>query len=83
MIDLSSYGVPHLPSTYLLLESSLYLHPPLSEEARHTHIYTMGVSKEILKEGNGQDYPKQGDQVTIEYTGNLYDPEASDNRGTQ
>ena len=43
----------------------------------------MGVSKAILKEGNGKDYPKKGDHVTIEYTGNLYDPEASGNRGKQ
>ena len=34
----------------------------------------MGVTKEVLKEGNGQDMPKKGDTVFIEYTGNLYDP---------
>ena len=33
----------------------------------------MGVSKHTLKAGNGKDYPKKGDSVTIEYTGNLYD----------
>lgn len=32
----------------------------------------MGVQKEVIKEGNGKDYPRPGDQVTIEYTGNLY-----------
>ena len=32
----------------------------------------MGVDKEVIKEGNGKDYPRPGDQVTIEYTGNLY-----------
>ena len=46
----------------------------------------MGVEKEVLKSGNGEDYPKKGDQVTIEYTGNLFDEEAgADNhyRGDQ
>lgn len=32
-----------------------------------------------MKPGNGQDYPKQGDEVTIEYTGNLYDESKADN----
>lgn len=36
----------------------------------------MGVKKEVLKDGNGKDYPSKGDKVTIEYTGNLYDQEA-------
>ncbi|MCJ1403973.1 FK506-binding protein 2B, partial [Xylographa trunciseda] len=46
----------------------------------------MGVTKRVLKEGNGVDKPKQGDEVTIEYTGNLYDQskgESNDYRGTQ
>lgn len=45
----------------------------------------MGVTKKVLKEGNGTDKPKAGDQVTIEYTGNLYDETKADNdyRGTQ
>ncbi|KAL9021164.1 MAG: hypothetical protein Q9185_001565 [Variospora sp. 1 TL-2023] len=45
----------------------------------------MGVTKKVLKEGNGTDKPKAGDQVTIEYTGNLYDEAKADNdyRGTQ
>lgn len=33
----------------------------------------MGVTREVLKEGNGKDKPKKGDTVTIEYTGNLED----------
>ncbi|KAK4963737.1 Fork head 1 [Elasticomyces elasticus] len=33
----------------------------------------MGVTKQLIKEGNGTDKPKKGDQVTMEYTGNLYD----------
>jgi len=33
----------------------------------------MGVTKKVLTKGNGSDKPKKGDEVTIEYTGNLYD----------
>ncbi|KAI4116489.1 MAG: hypothetical protein LQ345_003105 [Seirophora villosa] len=45
----------------------------------------MGVTKKVLKEGNGTDKPKKGDEVTIEYTGNLYDEANADNdyRGKQ
>ena len=45
----------------------------------------MGVTRKLLKEGNGVDRPKKGDEVTIEYTGNLYDSSKADNdyRGTQ
>lgn len=45
----------------------------------------MGVTKKLLKEGNGTDKPQNGDDVTIEYTGNLYDEEHADNdyRGAQ
>jgi FK506-binding protein 1 len=45
----------------------------------------MGVTRKILKPGNGADKPKKGDEVTIEYTGNLYDEKFADNdyRGKQ
>ena len=45
----------------------------------------MGVSKDVLQNGNGKDYPSKGDEVTIEYTGNLYDESKADNhyRGQQ
>jgi len=33
----------------------------------------MGVTRKIVTKGNGTDKPKAGDEVTIEYTGNLYD----------
>ncbi|KAI4138865.1 MAG: hypothetical protein L6R39_006568, partial [Caloplaca ligustica] len=39
----------------------------------------MGVTRKVIKEGNGVDKPKKGDQVTIEYTGNLYDESKADN----
>lgn len=40
----------------------------------------MGVTKTILKEGNGA-IPKVGDRVTIEYTGYLKDTSKPDNKG--
>lgn len=45
----------------------------------------MGVSRKVIEPGNGVDHPKKGDEVTIEYTGCLYDPKEKDNehRGTQ
>ena len=36
----------------------------------------MGVTRKVLSNGNGKDYPEKGDVVTIEYTGNLYDAKA-------
>ena len=39
----------------------------------------MGVTRKVLKQGNGTDKPKKGDEVTIEYTGNLYDEKHADN----
>ncbi|KAI9749321.1 MAG: Fork head 1 [Chaenotheca gracillima] len=44
-----------------------------------------GVEKKVLREGNGTDFPKKSDRVTIEYTGYLYDPSRSDidYKGTQ
>ncbi len=44
----------------------------------------MGVDRKVIQEGNGKDYPKPGDNVTIEYTGNLWDPHATPhNQGKQ
>ncbi|KAG8531540.1 uncharacterized protein KY384_003169 [Bacidia gigantensis] len=45
----------------------------------------MGVTRQVLQEGNGVDRPKKGDLVTMEYTGNLYDPNSNDehHRGKQ
>ena len=33
----------------------------------------MGVTKEIIKEGDGKTFPMQGDQLTMHYTGTLTD----------
>jgi len=43
----------------------------------------MGVTKKQLKPGNGVDKPQKGDTITMEYTGNLYDANAPDTKGTQ
>ena len=46
----------------------------------------MGVDKKTITKGNGTDTPRKGDEVTIEYTGNLYDESKgakADFRGTQ
>ncbi|PWY84761.1 FK506-binding protein 1A [Aspergillus heteromorphus CBS 117.55] len=37
--------------------------------------------KDILRPGNGVDYPQAGDMVTVHYHGYLYDPTRSRNRG--
>lgn len=52
---------------------------------RSTNNSAMGVTRKVLKEGNGTDKPKKGDDVTIEYTGNLYDEAQASNehRGKQ
>ncbi|KAF2235642.1 peptidyl-prolyl cis-trans isomerase [Viridothelium virens] len=39
----------------------------------------MGVDKRTLRSGNGQTFAKAGDNVTIEYTGYLYDPSQQTN----
>ncbi|MCJ1306999.1 FK506-binding protein 2B [Agyrium rufum] len=39
----------------------------------------MGVTRKVIKSGNGVDKPKSGDTVTIAYTGNLYDESKGEN----
>jgi len=43
----------------------------------------MGVTKKLISPGNGVDKPKAGDNITMEYTGNLYDQNAQDGKGKQ
>ncbi|MCJ1227465.1 hypothetical protein MMC12_004120 [Toensbergia leucococca] len=39
----------------------------------------MGVTRKVVQQGNGTDFPRKGDEATIEYTGNLYDQSQADN----
>ncbi|KAF2731657.1 peptidyl-prolyl cis-trans isomerase [Polyplosphaeria fusca] len=43
----------------------------------------MGVTKNIISAGNGTLFPKNGDEVSMEYTGWLFDSSAADNKGKQ
>lgn len=36
------------------------------------------LDRKVLLQGNGTDYPKVGDEVSIEYTGWLYDSSKAD-----
>lgn len=54
--------------------SALYPTYPISPDE-------MGVDKKTLKQGNGQDFPKAGDTVSMEYTGWLYTETAPENKG--
>ncbi|KAL1800642.1 hypothetical protein ACET3X_000984 [Alternaria dauci] len=42
---------------------------------------SMGVEKLVIKPGNGIDYPKKHDEVSMEYTGWLFDDDAPDHKG--
>jgi FKBP-type peptidyl-prolyl cis-trans isomerase len=41
------------------------------------------VQRTVIKDGNGKDQPKQGDKVTMEYTGWLYESGKPENKGKQ
>ncbi|KAH7070942.1 hypothetical protein FB567DRAFT_455616 [Paraphoma chrysanthemicola] len=43
----------------------------------------MGVEKVVLRRGNGIDVPKKHDEVSMEYTGWLYDESTPDKKGKQ
>lgn len=43
----------------------------------------MGVTKQILSQGNGSDKPKAGDNVSMVYTGWLEDTSKPANKGLQ
>ena len=38
------------------------------------------LQKQLIKHGNGVDKPKKGDEVTIQYTGWLYDASKAANQ---
>jgi FK506-binding protein 1 len=48
-----------------------------------THIVPPGVSKEVIKEGDNTTFPRKEDEVSMEYTGWLYDPSKQDKRGNK
>jgi uncharacterized sporulation protein YeaH/YhbH (DUF444 family) len=62
--------------------STSTISPIYSRTFTHTAI-NMGVTKKLISPGNGQDKPKKGDSITMEYTGNLYDQNATDGKGKQ
>lgn len=43
----------------------------------------MGVTKTMISPGNGVDKAAKGDNITMEYTGTLYDEKAVDKKGKQ
>ncbi|MFC9033675.1 FKBP-type peptidyl-prolyl cis-trans isomerase [Streptomyces arboris] len=56
--------------------------PPIGDEENEER---MGVTKEVVKTGDGTNFPRPGDTVTMHYTGTLTDGEKFDSsvdRGT-
>ncbi|GKZ21402.1 FK506-binding protein 1A [Aspergillus brasiliensis] len=43
----------------------------------------MGVTKETISPGNGQQFPKKGDTISMHYTGCLYDESKPNKMGKQ
>ncbi|KAJ4316082.1 hypothetical protein N0V94_005641 [Neodidymelliopsis sp. IMI 364377] len=43
----------------------------------------MGITKEIISEGDSQQLAKKQDEIVIEYTGWIHDPEAPEEKGQQ
>ena len=43
----------------------------------------MGVTKQVLSQGNGSDKPKAGDNISMVYTGWLEDTSKPENKGKQ
>jgi hypothetical protein len=90
--SLANLYVIHPPANYsklavLSIESSadfFTFHRPRSS-IRHFSVQNikMGVTKELLKEGNGTDRPQKGDNILMEYTGWLSDPASSNGRGKE
>ena len=56
---------------------------PIYSRAFTRTAINMGITKKLISPGNGQDKPKKGDNITMEYTGNLYDQNAADGKGKQ
>ncbi|GAB7339791.1 hypothetical protein MBLNU457_6341t1 [Dothideomycetes sp. NU457] len=45
--------------------------------------FTMGVEKQIIKQGDGSTKAKAGQEVTMEYTGWIFDGSAANKKGKQ
>lgn len=43
----------------------------------------MGVTKELIHQGDGQTKPSKGDTISMEYTGWVYDASKPNNKGSQ
>ncbi|KAF2725517.1 peptidyl-prolyl cis-trans isomerase [Polychaeton citri CBS 116435] len=43
----------------------------------------MGVTKQQITPGDGVTKPQKGDEITMVYTGNLFDPTAANTKGKQ
>ncbi|KAJ5225451.1 peptidyl-prolyl cis-trans isomerase [Penicillium chermesinum] len=43
----------------------------------------MGVTIDNIRDGNGADFPKPGDNIEMHYRGCLYDEKATDKMGSQ
>ena len=82
---LTSLATPRHPQHSSKITAAIVLDSTCNIIEHRGSTVNMGVTKKVLKPGNGTDKPKKGDEVTIEYTGNLYDESQSSNdyRGKQ
>jgi FK506-binding protein 1 len=84
--DILKVETPHKPFTPMFLSSlrtSATRLPKLSTSTTRNFSRTaaiMGVTKTVLKEGNGP-IPQKGQTVTIEYTGYLKDTSKPESKG--
>lgn len=56
---------------------------PTTPRYFHFTSANMGVTKQKLHDGDGKTYAKQGDTITMEYTGTLFDESAPNKKGKQ
>jgi hypothetical protein len=66
--SISHINMPRLPTSIL---SSIRPRqtPQFLRSSFHSTAINMGVTKQVIKQGDGQTFPKNGDNVTMEYTG--------------
>lgn len=58
---------------------------PISDAIRLAMAFPLSLKKSILRKGRAFEYPTKGHEVTVEYTGWLYDAGSADmyRRGRQ